>query len=125
MISIKIQKILLIKNNIKINIVKIQKVFARVSVSENEIASIKKGDKVIIRIAALNNAEFEGPVEEIGVMADPIAHTYNIKIAIINKNAKLKPGMICNVIMNKTKDNLGLIVPSHSIMIDESGKKAK
>ena len=105
-----------------ITVVKIEKVFARVAVSENEISSIKKGQKAKIKIAALNNSEFTGTVEEIGVLADPIAHTYKIKIGIINKSLTIKPGMVCNVIIDNAKTNYGLLVSNRAVMVDENGK---
>ncbi|MFO7445299.1 MAG: efflux RND transporter periplasmic adaptor subunit [Ignavibacteriaceae bacterium] len=111
-----------VPNIASINIVKIDKVYARVAVSEREIASVKKGDKAKIKIAALNDAEYSGIVEEIGVLADPIAHTYKIKIGIINKNKDIKPGMICNVILGTTGKETGLAVPTRSVMVDEKGK---
>jgi RND family efflux transporter MFP subunit len=107
-----------------ITIVKIEKVYAAVSVSENEISKIKKGDKAAIKIAALNNAEFSGTVEEIGVVADPIAHTYKIKIAVANKDRSIKPGMICSLYLHNnmaSKESSKLTVPNESIQVDENG----
>jgi len=111
-----------IPNLTSITIVKIEKVFARVPVSESEISSIKNGDKAKIKIGALNNSEFTGTVEEIGVMADPIAHTYKIKIGIVNKNLQIKPGMICNVIIKKNNEAKGLFAPSRAVLVDEQGR---
>jgi RND family efflux transporter MFP subunit len=113
-----------VPNLTSITIVKIEKVFARVPISENEISSLKKGDKAKIKIAALNNSEFIGTVEEIGVMADPIAHTYKIKIGIENKKHQIKPGMICNVTLykNKTNEAAGLFVPNRAVLVDEQGR---
>lgn len=105
-----------------INIVKIKKVFARVSIAENEISSIKKGQKAKITIAALNNAKFTGLVEQIGVLADPLAHTYKIKIGIENKDIQIKPGMICNVALDKSSETSGLSVPSRAVLVDELGR---
>ena len=109
-------------NLTSIDIVKIGKVFARVPISENEISSVKKEDKTKIKIAALNNAEFIGTVEEIGVLADPIAHTYKIKIGIVNKNQQIKPGMICDVTLDKINKTGGLIVPDRAVLVDEQGR---
>jgi RND family efflux transporter MFP subunit len=113
-----------VPNLTSITIVKIEKVFAKVPVSESEISSIKKGDKAKIKIAALNNSEFIGAVEEIGVMADPIAHTYKVKIGIENKTHQIKPGMICNVALYKNKSNKaeGLFVPNRAVLVDEQGR---
>ncbi|MFA7287732.1 MAG: efflux RND transporter periplasmic adaptor subunit [Melioribacteraceae bacterium] len=105
-------------NFASINIVKIAKVFARVSVSENEISLIKKGDRADINIAAINN-NYEGKIEEIGVMADPLSHTYKIKIGITNRNNEIKPGMICNANILKHNVTEGVVIPVQAIMVDE------
>lgn len=111
-----------IPNITSITIVKIEKVFALISISENEISSIKKGSKSEIKIAALDDAEFTGTVEEIGVLANPIAHTYKIKIGIANGKREIKPGMICKVTLNNTRNKNGIVVPSRAVMNDETGK---
>jgi RND family efflux transporter MFP subunit len=109
-------------NLVSITIVKINKVFARVSVSENEIALIHKEQKANVTIGALASAHYDGVVEEIGVVADPIAHTYKIKIGMTNKDLSIKPGMICSVIIESPNVFRGVVVPSRAVMIDESGK---
>lgn len=113
-----------VPNLTSITIIKIEKVFAKVPVSENEISSVKIGNKANIKIGALNYSEFVGTVEEIGVIADPIAHTYKIKIGIVNKNHQIKPGMICNVTLykNKVDKAAGLFVPSRAVLVDDQGK---
>jgi RND family efflux transporter MFP subunit len=105
-----------------ITIVKINKVLARVSVSENEIALIHKGQKANITIGALGSAHYDGVVEEIGVVADPIVHTYKIKIGITNKDLSIKPGMICSATIESPSAVHGVVVPSRSVMVDELGK---
>ena len=109
-------------NITSINIVKIEKVFACVSIAENEISSIEKGQNADIGIAALNNAEYKGKVEEIGVVADPLAHSYKIKIGIANINGQIKPGMICNVTLNKLGETSSLSVPNQAVLVDEHGR---
>ncbi|MGV8058640.1 MAG: efflux RND transporter periplasmic adaptor subunit [Smithellaceae bacterium] len=109
-------------NVTSITIVKIAKVYARVSISENEISMIKKGQRAHIKISALELSTFDGIVEEVGVMADPLAHTYKIKIGIQNANRKIKPGMVCNVTIANTSGIRNLIVPSEAVMVDETGK---
>ncbi len=109
-------------NITSITIVKINKVFARVSVSENEIALIHNGQKANITIGALGFASYDGVVEEIGVIADPIAHSYKVKIGIANKDLSIKPGMICSAIIESPSAFRGAVVPSRSVLVDESGK---
>jgi RND family efflux transporter MFP subunit len=109
-------------NLVSITIVKINKVFARVSVSENEIAQIHKGQKANVTIGALGSVHYDGVVEEIGVVADQIARTYKIKIGITNKDLSIKPGMICSATIEIPNTVHGVVVSGRAVMIDESGK---
>lgn len=106
-----------------ITIVKIEKVYACISVAENEISSIRKGKKASVKIGALNNAIVSGTVEEIGVMADPLSHTYKVKIAIANSGRKLKPGMICETVLENQSASAGLQISNQAVMVDEKGGK--
>lgn len=111
-----------IPNLMSITLVKIAKVYASVSVPENEISLVKKANKARIKIGALGSKEYSGTVEEIGVVADLLAHTYRIKIGIANKNYDIKPGMICSVIIESTGAHHGLVIPSRSVLVDETGR---
>jgi len=105
------------------DIVKIDKVFIKVSIPENEISKIKKGEKAQVTVAALDNESFEGVIEEKGVMANPLSHTYDVKIAIANTNEKLFPGMVCNVSINQETTKGQIVIPQQSIQVDGNGKK--
>ncbi len=109
-------------NLTSITIVKIDKVFARVAVAEDEISLIQKGQKANITIGALGAAHYTGLVEEIGVLADPIAHTYKIKIGIENTNHAIKPGMICTATIESPSMLHGVVVPTRAVMVDEAGR---
>ncbi len=99
----------------------INKVFVKVPIPENEISKIKKGNKAKIQITALDEMFREGTIEEIGVMANPFSHTYDIKIALNNSNLQIKPGMVCNVDLTGLEKRTNLIVPSNSVLVDEEG----
>ncbi len=112
-----------IPNMTYLTIINIDKVYAKVSVSEGEISSIARGEEAKVKIRALDNTEFTGKVEEIGIIADPVAHTYKVKIALNNKDRKLKPGMICDIkFSNKQADTTRLSVPNNAVLVDELGK---
>ena len=109
-------------NLTSITIVKIDKVFARVAVAEDEISLMQKGQKANITIGALGSAHYTGVVEQIGVVAEPIAHTYKIKIGIENNNHAIKPGMICTATIESPSMSHGVVVPSRAVMVDETGR---
>lgn len=109
-------------NLASITIVRIDKVFARVPVPENDIALLHKGDQAVIRIGALGSREFEGKVEDIGVVADPLAHAYKIRIAVPNPDRAIKPGMVCTAVIKGLEKGSGLVIPNQAVLFDETGR---
>ena len=99
---------------------KINEVDIKVPIPENEIASIKKGQSAKIQVSALSNKTFIGKIGEIGVSANPISHTYDVKITVANPKQELKPGMICNVFIDNVKDDEALTAPSSAIIGDNA-----
>ncbi len=104
-----------------ITIVKIEKVFAKISVPENEIAEFKKGQRAAICIPALKES-YNGIIEETGVVGDILSHTYKVKIGIKNSNNRIKPGMICSVKIDNYLNDSSIVIPSESVMTDKEGK---
>jgi RND family efflux transporter MFP subunit len=105
-----------------ITLVRIDTVYARISVSEGEIAAIKRGMVSRVTVAALGNTPCNGVMEQIGVMADPLMHTYKVKVAIANKDHALLPGMLCNVAIADPQSHTGVVVPTGCVMVDDGGK---
>ena len=71
----------------------------RVSVPEKEIAAITSTTQSLVTVAATRDA-FSGGTVVKGVNADPLARTYDIKIAVPSSVKSLMPGMVCNVQLN-------------------------
>jgi len=100
-------------------LVKLDQVKVKVSIPEKEISSIHKGQSIDFTVAALNGKNFVGKVKEIGVQANPLSHTYDVKLELANKGHLLLPGMVCSA-------NIGLqastatILPQEAVMIDGS-----
>lgn len=105
------------------NLVKIEKIFVSISVPENEIAKIKKNQIADIEVSALDNKRFSGQVEEIGVVADIISHTYKVRIAVNNSDLQLKPGMVSNVFLSYDNSAKYPIIPLKAVLTDENNNK--
>ena len=104
-----------------ISIVDIDKVYARITVSENEIAGVAKGQKCNITVAALGNGQFTGRVDQVGIVANPVSHTYGVKIMIPNTEEQLKPGMICDVALLRPDTGNSVVIPNQAVQVDEKG----
>ncbi len=104
-----------------ITIVRLGRVHARVPVPENDIAGITRGRRAQVTIGALGRT-VEGMVEDVGVVADPLAHTYAITIAIDNPRHELRPGMVCSATVETAARHRGITVPARAVIVDDAGE---
>ena len=104
-----------------IELVKIETVSVKISVPENEIGKIKKGMAATFTISALENRKFEGTIDHVGVVADQFSRTYEVKIAVKNSNLEMKPGMVCDVILNTSTEKELVVVPNSAVSKDTEG----
>lgn len=104
-----------------IELVKIEKVSVKISVPENEIGKMKKGMIATFTISALENKSFEGIISNVGVVADQFARTYEVKMTVDNSNLEMKPGMVCDVMMNTSTDRELVVVPYSAVSKDSDG----
>ena len=105
-----------------IEIVKIETILVKIAVAENEISRIKKGQKATFSISALNGKTFEGTVSNVGIVADEISRTYEVKIMAKNANLEIKPGMVCDVNLKTNVEKSIMFVTNSAISKDEEGK---
>jgi RND family efflux transporter MFP subunit len=106
-----------------LELVKINTVYVKVAVPENEINLIKKGQKASFAVSALDGQEFDGTVTNVGVVADAVSRTYEVKITVNNPKMLLKPGMVCDVKVNAPQNRIVVGVPYQSVDQDISGNK--
>jgi len=104
-----------------IELVKIETVSVKISVPENEIGKIKKGLNATFTISALENKSFEGTITNVGVVADQFSRTYEVKMTVNNSNLEMKPGMVCDVILNTSAEKQLIVVPNRAVSKDTEG----
>lgn len=98
-------------------LVTIDKVKVKASIPENEISQIKEGQTARVNVAALDHKIFEGKIKEKGVMANPLSHTYEIKVELNNPDKELMPGMVCEVLISTDTTISAFIMPNSAIQI--------
>ena len=109
----------IIPGNPVVDLVTLDEVYVRISVPENEINRVHKGQKASITISALGSTEFEGEIEKVGVIADRFSKTYEVKIVIPNKNLSIKSGMACDVEIALDPVTNKLAIPYRAVIKDE------
>ena len=105
-----------------IKLVKIESVAAKISVPESEISLFEKGHEAILHVSALNNSKYTGQVEKVGVVANRLSRTYDVKVEVKNTDLKLKPGMVCKVEVIFPFSNPVLLVPMTAVNSDANNK---
>jgi RND family efflux transporter MFP subunit len=105
-----------------IELVQIETVFVKVSVPENEIGKIAKGQKVTFSVSALDGKLYDGVVTNVSPVADAISRTYTIKITVKNPEYHLKPGMVCDATLSLERETALLVIPYQAVSKDNFGK---
>ncbi|WP_320053327.1 efflux RND transporter periplasmic adaptor subunit [uncultured Acetobacteroides sp.] len=105
-----------------LEIVRIERIYVKVAVPENEIGKIRKGLKATFTISALNDRTFEGTITNVGVVADQISRTYEVKIEAANPQILMKPGMVCDVKVHQNQLVKATVAPYQAVNKDDQGK---
>ena len=105
-----------------LEIVRIERIYVKVAVPENEIGKIRKGLKATFSISALNDRTFEGTITNVGVVADQISRTYEVKIESANPQMLMKPGMVCDVFVHQSQLVKATVAPYQAVDKDDQGK---
>ena len=100
-----------------------REVYVKVGVPEGEISKVKLGQPAQVTVRSREQKPLPGKVEEIGVVADPMARTYTVKVALPQTQHGLLPGMVTTVNLRTkaTASQTGLVVPNQALRVDESG----
>jgi len=90
----------------------------RVGVPAADITSVRVGQAVSLRFPSLPNTVFDGRIELVGVVADPISRTYSVKIGLPNPAGALRPGMIAEASIRKESRVSMTTVPGEAVIPD-------
>ncbi|MBP3254550.1 MAG: efflux RND transporter periplasmic adaptor subunit [Bacteroidales bacterium] len=105
-----------------LKLVKINNVKIKISLPEEEINSVKVGQNVKIKVAALGDRLFNGRITEKGINADRFSRTYEVKILVNNSDKALLPGMLCDVYLSESEQQDVIILPCDIVQIDWDNK---
>lgn len=108
-------------------IMNINNVDINVPIPEGEISNFERGQYCDINVTALGNKNFRGQIIEKGVSANPVSHTYNIKVRISNSNISLMPGMVVKAYFDGPSQNnqnaTKIVVPLKYVLLDYPDKR--
>jgi membrane fusion protein (multidrug efflux system) len=103
------------------SILELDPVYVRAGIPEAEIGIVRQGATASISIPSLENREFQGRVELVGVAADPASRTFTVKILVPNPQRVLRAGMVAEARVQGRGTVNALTVPGEAIVRDAQG----
>jgi RND family efflux transporter MFP subunit len=97
-------------------IMNIDTVKTEISLPEIHVARIHIGNPVEVTVDAYPGNIFKGKVSTINPMVDPVCRAFTVKVAIPNRDHRLKSGMFTRVTIYPIIHKGALIVPFKSVM---------
>lgn len=97
----------------------------RASVPEGDVASVAAGQRVAV---LFGGQSLEASVEEVNPVADPVSHSYALRIRLKQSPQELRPGMVCRVSLldnAQPHDSLParIEIPSRAVQLDNEGRR--
>ena len=86
----------------------------KINVSESLFAKVKKGMPVSITLEAYGDEVFEGKVARIYPTINQATHTFQVEVAIANKNERVRPGMYARVTLPYGK-NKSVVISDRAV----------
>lgn len=104
-------------------LVSVNEMDIKIPVPENEVGNIRNGQSAKIIVSALGDKQYSGSVFRKGVEANPVSHTYEIRVRVNNPQQDIMPGMVCKVSLQQEKTEQNIVVPNASVQIATDGSR--
>jgi membrane fusion protein (multidrug efflux system) len=104
-----------------ISVLDLNPVKVHVAIPESEIGKVREGARATVTIPSLDQKQFEGKVETVGVAADPASRTYSSRIAVPNPERLLRAGMVSEARVFSSAMIDAITVPGGAIVHDPQG----
>ena len=90
-------------------------VWVKADVYENDIASVREGQRAVMRVRALPGREFRGQVTFIDPHVNEQTRTLTVRIEFANADLTLKPGMFADLELSRSMERK-LMVPESAVL---------
>ena len=102
-------------------IMNIDSVKIEVGLPELHLASVAIGNPVEITVDTYPGITFKGKISTVNPMVDPVSRAFTVRIAIPNRDHRLKPGMFARVKIFPRIHQDALVVPYKAVVWSGGG----
>lgn len=102
-------------------LINLSDMYISAAVPESYLGSIKKGTEVMVEIAA-TGTEFKSEIQQVGNFINPNNRTFEIKVAVPNKEELVKPNLIATVKLNDYTSENAVTIPEGIIQKNAAGE---
>ena len=106
-----------------LTLLEVGRVKVRFSVPELEIARLGADSRIGVGVAALGDRVFPAGKIEKGAVANPAAHTYDVRATLDNAAGELLPGMVCRVTVSPAESAEEIAVPLRAVQQAGDGSR--
>ena len=106
-----------------LTLLEVGRVKVRFSVPELEIARLGADSRIGVGVAALGDRVFPAGKIEKGAVANPAAHTYDVRATLDNAAGELLPGMVCRVTVSPAESAEEIAVPLRTVQQAGDGSR--
>ena len=101
----------------------LREVWVLLDVYDRDLAQVKVGQKATARVVAYLDREFSGEVETIGAVVEEKTRSVKVRVALVNAERLLKPGMFATVTLQGTTGEVRdrLVVPAAAVQREGDG----
>ncbi|WP_417600834.1 efflux RND transporter periplasmic adaptor subunit [Owenweeksia hongkongensis] len=103
-----------------VRVVDLAKVEIEAELSEQYMTNVHKGDSVKVKIPALG-VELTAPVTFVSQVINPDNRSFKVKVNLDNKDGRIKPNVLANLMINDYTNDTAIVVPSKVITKDLKG----
>ena len=93
-------------------------VWVLADVYEQDLGMVRKGDSVKIHVPAYPDEAFDGRVDHVGDVLDPVSRTVKLRCTVPNSQLRLKPEMFAKIELSDIGEKKAIILPSSAIITD-------
>lgn len=98
----------------------LSEVWVMINVYATDVTSITPGMEVDIKTLSYPNEVFKGKIKTISQLLDKEDRVLKAKVVMDNKNMKLKPGMMVDVMAQKQSNHSALAIPDSALIFDDN-----